>query len=275
MFSILKNSKKKDFYTFYFISFEKIKDNIFFENLKKIYPFFEVKFLIVNKLSRKVAQFSKLAHTPSYISNSTYLRLFLPQILPKTIKKFLYLDLDVIVNCDLSNVFSIDLGNKSLGAAIDLWAPSSLTLKKYIGKKYFNAGILLFDMEKFSRKLIFPFIKNKHILKKILFGDQDIINIVFKNDIYELPLNFNIQRAFMEKKQKNLFNEFIFLEKKHLNKIFKNVKKSWKSNSILHFCGPEKPWNNDLSFINKKYLKIYFQNKKELKNLLFKFKNQK
>ena len=55
----------------------------------------------------------------SHISLATYYRLMLPEVLPVTLDKILYLDCDIIVNGRIESLWNIDLKYYTIGAVED------------------------------------------------------------------------------------------------------------------------------------------------------------
>src|SRR5574344_921455 len=93
--------------------------------------------------------FKELAH----LSLSTYNRLLITEIKPN-LGKVLYLDSDMIAIDDIKPLFDTDLGNHLLCAVPDTFPNAKdleerlNTLKLDKNHKYFNAGVLLFDIQK-------------------------------------------------------------------------------------------------------------------------------
>ena len=84
------------------------------------------------------------------LSITTYYRLYLTEILPTTIKKVLYLDGDIIVRQSLRSLWDTDLTNIAIAATND----AHYHLVSYyerlgypVNKGYFNAGVLLINLE--------------------------------------------------------------------------------------------------------------------------------
>eukprot|EP00249_Psilotum_nudum_P021433 c28104_g1_i2 orf=265-1860(-) len=79
------------------------------------------------------------ARSPKYISILNHLRIYLPELFPE-LKKVIFLDDDVVVQCDLSPLWDIDLEGKVNGAVEtcrgdDTWVMSK-TLKTYLNFSY-------------------------------------------------------------------------------------------------------------------------------------------
>src|SRR6202022_4244395 len=62
-------------------------------------------------------QFEELPIHYAYASRATYLRLLLPDMLPASAARVIYLDPDVLVRADLAQLWQIDLGSYALAAA--------------------------------------------------------------------------------------------------------------------------------------------------------------
>src|SRR3546814_4644899 len=59
--------------------------------------------------------------TDGHISHASYLRIFIPEILPDSVEKVLYLDCDIVVRNDIAALWNLSLGDKVLGAARNLF----------------------------------------------------------------------------------------------------------------------------------------------------------
>lgn len=125
------------------------------------------------------------AERNSYVS---YARLYMPLLLPKEIKSFLYLDCDTLVVSNLQNLFKVNMTDYIVAGVKDVLP---YIYKKYKGDyegNYINAGVLLINNAKWNEENI-----TAHILKYCEehatddYPDQDAINIVLKDKILILP----------------------------------------------------------------------------------------
>jgi len=136
------------------------------------------------------------------ISRATYLRLIIDDVLSPLIKRVLYLDVDMIVNGDLTPLWSTDLKGNPCAAVVDPGIPADAFAAKHAlspSAPYFNAGVLLLDLE---------LIRNEGLLKKAIkiladpnqeceYADQDALNIVFWDRWVALDPAWNFQRKFL------------------------------------------------------------------------------
>lgn len=126
-------------------------------------------------------------------SHATWARLFLPELLPVTVERLLYLDGDVIANGDIAPIFEISL-NGCLVAAVEDCV--TYIHKEKIGlasgTPYVNAGVLLFDMAAW-RKAYDANWPERYLTAALRYpmADQDVINLMFQNQCLFLPLRYN------------------------------------------------------------------------------------
>ena len=69
-------------------------------------------------ITQAVEQFADKLHTRDYYSKSTYYRLFIPDLFPG-LDKALYLDSDVVLLGDVSELYDVDLEDNLVGAIPD------------------------------------------------------------------------------------------------------------------------------------------------------------
>ena len=102
--------------------------------------------------------------------------------------KILYLDTDTIINNDISQLYDIDINNYELACVKDIynWAAPS----RWRIKNYFNAGVLLLNMQKCKETGLFAKTRDLVNNKKLTYVDQDALN---RSVIYKLmlPEKFN------------------------------------------------------------------------------------
>jgi len=139
-----------------------------------------------------------LNHPKSKIlSHAAALRCFAPKILQNN-DWVLYLDTDIVVNFDLSELWlqRYKYESYALVACIDesisQWPKKYHALHSKYGlsyDKYFNSGVLLMNLKKIRNNYNLDddaeYLLNNNI--KYPFYDQDFLNWAFKNDVYYLP----------------------------------------------------------------------------------------
>ena len=122
---------------------------------------------------------------PGHITQAMYYRYLFADLLPKSVKRLIYMDADIICKGDILPLWQTDLQGRVLGAVRD-WGEEKSCMR--IGLKsgrYFNSGVLLMLTQKLFRWL------EQVGDTKILWGDQDALNGVIDGDFVELPKKYN------------------------------------------------------------------------------------
>lgn len=131
-----------------------------------------------------------------------YARLLLDKILPADIERVLYLDSDTMAAGDVAKVWNTNLSGHTLGAVSDSMRLFNMYGRDLREKRdlftpampYFNSGVLLIDLVRFSAANIeerLGELGRAGALER-LYYDQDILNLIFKEDWQPLDWRFNI-----------------------------------------------------------------------------------
>ena len=111
-------------------------------------------------------------------------RLFIPDLF-SSFNRVIYLDCDVILVGDISELYSLDMGDYCLGAR-----------KSPLYGKYFNSGVLLFDFNGPDRDRLINLSRNSLDYlsnnNKVLYPDQDALNSIFGDYYFHLGKKFNV-----------------------------------------------------------------------------------
>lgn len=168
---------------------------------------------------------------------SAFYRLFITKLLPATLKKVIYLDVDTIVRQSLLSLWDINLGEYPIAAAPD-WniecSDFSERLNYPKDNGYFNSGVLLINLDYWrTHHVLNDFIEYmKQHADSIIYADQDILNYVFRENKMILPIKYNLQTDLIWKSVKEHYNE------KEYNK---KIQEAVQDCVIVHFCAG-KPW---------------------------------
>ena len=169
-----------------------------------------------------------------HISRATYLRLIMAEILPAKIGRVLYLDIDMIVTRSLSPLWRSDMHGRPVAAVHDPNYLADDLAKRFrlpLGGSYFNAGMLLIDLQAMRAKGYL-----EKALERLMgdpasypLADQDALNEVFWQNWTQLDISWNYQRAFLNG-----------------GKLYRSNNDSPQTlPSILHFTERYKPWRSD------------------------------
>ena len=173
-----------------------------------------------------------------YINISTYYRILLPAILPETVDTVLYLDGDMLIVNSISELWNIDLTDKSAAVVPDIHYENEnefkrLGLKKNFG--YFNAGFMLINLKYWrehdiqTKTLDYIFNNSDRCMKH----DQDALNYTLSDSLIYISTKYNYQRIMYERD----FN--------YPKMIEADLKDSAMEPCIIHYCDREKPWHKE------------------------------
>lgn len=156
-----------------------------------------------------------------HITHTAYFRLLAARLLPESIDKVIYLDSDVLVQGDLTELWDLDVGENYCLAAIDIACPyvdayqaqaKHKNVKKSIPhfaaispipnwrqleldptEHYFNSGVMVLNLarwraESIDRKLLACLRDNSAY---VWCWDQYALNVVFAGQWGQLPLRWN------------------------------------------------------------------------------------
>lgn len=185
-----------------------------------------------------------IAHTTS----ATYYRLKLPSLL-KEVKKCIYLDVDLIVNQDLSELFRTNVDDKYLAgvrAAGYFWPEQHVktrlnSLEIPSIEQYVNAGVLIMNLEK-MRKNNLENVFETFIDYNYQSQDQDILNKACYGMIRILPFKYNAMIKY------HLLDDKSYEKEKMLQLAYTldEWEQGRKYPAIIHYADKIKPWS-DLS----------------------------
>ncbi len=136
-------------------------------------------------------EFLNCANENAYCTPYTLLRLLADKV-DNMPDKLLYLDIDMMVADDLSNLYNTDVSDYEYAAVKEKYGSI------FIWPDYINAGMLLFNMEKIKETGLLE--KARHLIKtkKMLFADQDAVYGSTTKKLL-LPRIYNEQSKFNKK----------------------------------------------------------------------------
>lgn len=192
-------------------------------------------------------------HTSPRFTRASYYRLLAPDILPEDVEKFIYLDSDLIVRHDISELWETDISHYYLGAVYDIGIcqpayrlaldpdclkaayDTGIYRTEYLGLPagdlYFNSGVLLINTSKWRefgiREKVLQYAAQNRVY------DQDALNAVLWGKWRALDPKWNVYRL--------LFRQY-YRCTCHVdlpNCYFETL----RNPSIVHFTGDIKPWH--------------------------------
>lgn len=203
MYSLMIHNQKAKKLNFFVVDNHISEDNL--SKLKQVVEGFSnstINFISFDSFAKEL-----ILDMPWPISLSAYARLFAAEILPKDIDRVLYLDCDMVINHDLSDLWNIDLQGKCIGAVQDQVRPS---IKESVGlqynDRYFNSGLLLVDLRQWRIQNIgnqaLEFIRIHE--GRVTHHDQGVLNGLLHTKWMRLPLKYNVMTIHYLMKQSDI-----------------------------------------------------------------------
>ncbi|MCQ2201196.1 MAG: glycosyltransferase family 8 protein [Bacteroidales bacterium] len=175
-----------------------------------------------------------------YVSPATYLRIFMPELLPSSVDKVLFLDCDTLILDSVSDLWNIDLESDNLMiAAVEERPPYDTkkpeTLNYSVESSYYNAGVALINLKalreaNFSQKASLFIAQNRDV---ILHHDQDIMNALTAGSTKFISCRWN------------LLDFFTFKKPEIQSRRMDDLKEALRNPAIVHFSNKRKPWHHN------------------------------
>ena len=193
-------------------------------------------------------------YTSGHISKAAYFRLAIPRILPASVKKVIYFDVDLLVLGDIQELWNLDMKNQPVAAVADYGIMASDRMmkqkKEVVGiadnASYFNSGVMVIDVESWRKNNYSETVIDIASKENFPHHDQDALNKVFINNWMELPLKWNVIPPVF-----NLLWKILFKSRFRTNAI-----KAKKQPAIFHYAGRYKPWE---FYLNKGFNEKYYE----------------
>ena len=191
---------------------------------------------------------SDLLYPRAHFSTEMYYRWWISELLPQH-EKVLYLDCDTVVLRDLAALFQTDLTRYTVAGVVDFATPRVRNrINTQLGlnaEEYINSGVLLVNTFEWNRKKCLQ--KCLHLLYEMPVlpcPDQDVLNMVCRDSIYLLPVQWNAQwHHFWDSKDDQREPPF-------MNYFQAAIAEPY----ILHYSSRIKPWN----CVPNQYSDLYF-----------------
>lgn len=193
--SLIKNASKKYKYKIIILN-----TGLKQENIDKIESLEDENFTIeFADVSVAVGDIKDKLPNKYHFGLATWYRLFIQSLFPQY-NKILYLDCDIVVLGDISELYFTDLEGNTIAGVVENWILHSpifsLYTREAVGvesKYYINAGIMIMDLKKFREQKIeenFVDLINTYNFD-VIDPDQAYINYLCQGKIKYMPFEWN------------------------------------------------------------------------------------
>lgn len=215
-------------------------------------PDFDVDVREMNDMSK----YEDLGIEELHVSPAALYKFDIANIFPD-IDKILYLDGDILVRKDLSDLFETDI-SEYYAAVVKDYKPMTydppqterLGVPEHLA--YFNSGVMLLNLKKLRKDGMYQKLIDYRKNGVNFFMDQDTLNVVFKEQVLYLPLKYNIMSSVMGHFSGKQLQKYYELDTSDKGKMYDDA-------SIIHLCTKYKPWDySNVPFADEWY--AYFLN---------------
>lgn len=254
--SLLENKDESTYYNIYLVVSDLSQNNI--DKFLK-YSGEKSSVNIIECSSKKYESLHNFdSSQPCCASISALLKFELPNLL-NHLDKVLYLDGDILVHGDLSELFNTHLDQEYVAAVKDsgkMYYSSEITKKL---DNYFNSGVMLLNLRKL-REDSMPqklFDAKKHSTDTSLM-DQNVLNIVFNDKVKYLDIKYNfLYLNLVRAKNKYTIEQ--------LNTMYSSNYSSLEDvhikAKVIHFSSKDKPWKYSNIICSKEWFEYYKRSK--------------
>lgn len=245
--SMLDNAHQDTFYEIYIIA-----DGISNEYKRKLEKLKNNRSLI-SIIEVNDTHLSKYSQEGYYVSGTALLKFNIADLLPQY-DKVLYIDGDILVCKDLTEIYDIDVCKYCLAAIPDMAAIDACHFDERLEvRNYFNSGVMLLNTKMIRKKQLCKKLyetKQKHPEYQCM--DQDVFNDVFREAILFLPPKYNL-----------MFYNFIIAKftLKRVNEFYDTEYSSFeemeKDAVIIHLTNEKKPWKFEDAYKSEEWMSYF------------------
>ena len=207
--------------------------NRLFRQIEDHFDYMTIKMINMQKC------YQNISITSSWISTATLYRLLIPQIARSAnIDKCLYLDSDIVVESDITELMQLDLSGYYIGAVKEgvISRDTDLELKRKLDipslRNYINAGVMVMNIKEIDKAGISRKLKEAGYRDGYPHNDQGVINVLCYDGIKVLPLRFNAITHYLYRKDPYVYEQY----------GSSNVENARNKPLIIHYNGSVKPW---------------------------------
>lgn len=194
-----------------------------------------------------------------HVTAAAIYKFFIAEMLTD-IDRALYLDGDLLIRKDISQLLETDLTDQYAAATDDMGdqydekGQSMLAARIGLsGQRYFNSGVLLLNLREMRRDRLYEQLLQFRLERENYFMDQDALNAVMGRKRVSLPYCYNFKTALFDVMEAETVSTRYFDGK------YADVQSCIEDQVILHMCGEMKPWRYNLPWITNLFMDYYAQ----------------
>ena len=192
----------------------------------------------------------------THVSTAALYKFDMAELFPQY-EKIIYIDSDVLVLDDLTELFSLDVSGVYAAVVKDLRGMSQLKLQDKLGLKYyFFSGMMVANLTRWrTEKLREQFLEKKKANTYNGCMDQDVFNVVFHDCIRILPVRYNCPSMLWWGAEGALEAFYSGDELRQISE-FREGKIIPGDTVVIHYFMKAKPW---ISLRNNVYMRYWWR----------------
>lgn len=191
----------------------------------------------------------------------TYYRILGMELLPQSVKRVMYLDIDIVVNKSLEHFYHMDMEGRPLAACQDIYGyvygvaeDNKRRLEMPEDCLYFNAGVMLYDLEQIREEKLMQqtldYVYQNYL--QLRYMDQDALNKVFLHRVKIVDwYHYNCTPIlYVCSKQEVAIGQYAPVSQQEIGQVqgqeqdyLDMTQAFYQEASIIHYIGETKPWN--------------------------------
>ena len=193
-----------------------------------------------------------------YVTETALVKFCIPRLLPEY-DRILYIDGDVLIQRDMTDIFKTDIDGYYAAAVEDMIGVISTGLHKKLGlRRYFNSGVLFLNARKFREdrleERLFA-VKASH--PEYWCMDQDVFNDVFSMKVLFLPQKWNLMMPNFFQKMEQSPDFSIHDIDAFFGSSYGSMEAMEQDAYLLHLTNEKKPWIYKNSYMARQWLRMF------------------
>lgn len=143
------------------------------------------------------------------ITIGTMFRLRIFDVLPKSVRRVIQMDVDLMVHLDIAALWNLDLQGKLLAACKDTGPARKVICEKGLlpYEEYVNVGVVLWDVEAIRKKQIDFYKESNAFFRRVpdvRLPDEEAVNVIFRGKILPMDLKYNYMAVWTRTRHERL-----------------------------------------------------------------------
>lgn len=253
--SLIENNSSASFYHVHILG------NGLSEHTKEIIEAIGNEYIVCNIIELEKGKYEKIAESclteGIHVTDTSLYKFDIANILDFA-DRVLYLDSDILVYRDISELFDTKLADNYLAAVdemgdvFDTEGKSELAFRIGLeGVSYFNSGVMLLNLRQLRMEEVDCDLLEYRMTQSNYFMDQDAFNGVMHKKRVKLPYCYNFRTALFDVMMPEEIGNTFYSDK------YFTVQECLSNQKIIHMSSQFKPWKYNIPWITELFFTYY------------------